>query len=229
MRPVLRAVLFDLDGTLADTERQNAESVARVLARRGRPLSEDEREFVIGHGWQEIYDRLASRGGVDLPFAELVKLAGEEREFIVESEGLEVLPGAIELVRRVTARWPATVVSGSSRAEIDMCLRALGVAECFPWFIGAEDTPRGKPFPDGYLLGAKKLGVEPADCLVIEDSTAGIRAARAAGMMCVAVRAGNFAKQPQDEAHLVIDSLTELDDRLLASIGDGTYIKEKRA
>jgi HAD superfamily hydrolase (TIGR01509 family) len=226
---MLRAVIFDLDGTLADTERQNAESVARVLARRGRPLTAEEREFVIGHGWQEIYDHFSAHGGVDLSFPELVKLAGQEREKIVEAEGLDVLPGAVELVRRLSARMPSTIVSGSSRAEIAMCLRALGVSECFPWFIGAEDTSRGKPFPDGYLLASSKLAIAPAECLVLEDSAAGIRAARAAGMMCVAVRAGNFAGQPQDEAHLVIDTLAELDDRLLASLGDGTYIKEKRA
>src|SRR5688572_11212753 len=133
---MLRAVLFDLDGTLADTERQNAESVARALERRGRSLTAEEREFVIGHGWREIYEHFSSHGGVDLSFPELGKAAGEEREKIVEADGLDILPGAVELVRRVSARLPSTVVSGSSRAEIAMCLRALGVADCFPWFIG---------------------------------------------------------------------------------------------
>jgi HAD superfamily hydrolase (TIGR01509 family) len=214
----LRAVLFDLDGTLADTERQNAEAVARVLSRAGRPLSGEEREFVIGHGWQEIYHHLVENGGVKLGYEELMHAAGEERVRLVAQEGLAVLPGAVETVRRLSARYPSAVVSGSSRAEVDAVLRALGVDDAFPWFLGAEDAARGKPFPDGYLLAASRLEVAPAACLVLEDSTAGIRAGKAAGMRVVAVRAGNFARQPQDEADLVVDTLLDVTDALLASV-----------
>jgi HAD superfamily hydrolase (TIGR01509 family) len=215
---VLRAVLFDLDGTLVDSERQNAESVARALARRGRALSDEEREFVIGHGWREIYAHLAGNGGVDLGFDALMAAAAVERERLVEEEGLVVLPSARETVRRLAARYAATIVSGSSRAEIEMCVRALGLAAEIPWFIGTEDTARGKPAPDGYLLAAERLRVAPEHCLVIEDSTAGIRAGRAAGMVVVGVRAGNFAGQPQDEAHAVVDTLADVDEALVASL-----------
>lgn len=221
---MLRAVLFDLDGTLVDSERQNAESVARVLAARGRPLSDDEREFVIGHGWAEIYAHLSAAGGVDLDYPTLKHLAALEREKIVAEEGLDVLPGALAAVEWMSARYAATIVSGSSRAEIEIILRVLGVAERFPWFVGAEDTARGKPAPDGYLLASERLGVAPAECLVLEDSQAGIRAGIAAGMRVVAVRAGNFAGQPQNEAHRVVDTLEAVDDRLLAELFGTAYI-----
>jgi HAD superfamily hydrolase (TIGR01509 family) len=221
------AVLLDLDGTLVNSEAQNAESVARVLAARGRPLSDEERIFVIGHGWSEIHHHLVSNGGVDLSLDELMHAAAHEREKIVAEEGLNVLPGAVSLVQRVTSRYATAVVSGSSRAEVEMTLRALGVLERFPWFLGAEDTARGKPFPDGYLLAARRLGVQPADCLVIEDSHAGIHAGRAAGMTVVAVRAGNFAGQPQDEAHHVIDTLEELSDSVLEKIFRGDYMRQR--
>ena len=214
----LRAVLFDLDGTLADTERQNAEAVARVLERAGRPLSDEEREFVIGHGWHEIYHHLVENGGIKLGYEELMHKAGEERVRLVDEEGLDVLPGAVETVRRLTARYPGAVVSGSSRAEVEAVLRKLGVLDAFPWFLGAEDTARGKPFPDGYLLASTRLEIAPAECLVLEDSTAGIRAARAAGMKVIGVRAGNFARQPQDEADTVVDTLLDVTDNLLASL-----------
>jgi HAD superfamily hydrolase (TIGR01509 family) len=217
---MLRAVLFDLDGTLADTERQNAEAVARVLERAGRPLSDEEREFVIGHGWHEIYHHLVENGGVRLGYEELMHKAGQERVRLVDEEGLDVLPGAVETVRRLSARYQSTVVSGSSRAEVEAVLRKLDVLGCFPWFLGAEDTARGKPFPDGYLLAATRLDIAPAECLVLEDSTAGIRAARAAGMKVIGVRAGNFAGQPQDEADRVVDTLVDVTDAIMASLFD---------
>jgi HAD superfamily hydrolase (TIGR01509 family) len=215
---MLRAVLFDLDGTLADTERQNAEAVARVLERAGRPLSDEEREFVIGHGWHEIFHHLVQNGGVTLGFEELMHKAADERVKIVAEEGLDILPGAVDTVRRLTSRYAGAVVSGSSRAEVDAVLRALDVLPCFRFFLGAEDTARGKPFPDGYQLASARLGVAPGECLVIEDSTAGIRAARAAGMRVIGVRAGNFANQPQHEADRVIETLVDLDDALLAQL-----------
>ena len=119
----------------------------------------------------------------------------------------------------MAARYPSAVVSGSSRAEIASCVRELGLEDALRFFIAAEDTTRGKPHPDGYLLAASKLGVEPARCVAVEDSTAGITAAGAAGMRCIAVRAGNFAGQRQEHADLVIDSLAELDDELLGRLG----------
>jgi HAD superfamily hydrolase (TIGR01509 family) len=223
VRGVIRAVLFDLDGTLVDSERQNAESVARVLQARGRPLDDVEREFVIGHGWAEIHHFLVGRGGVDLPFKELMHLAAVEREKIAAAEGLDVLPGAVACVQRMAAKFRIAVVSGSSREEIEMVLRSLDVIDRFAFFLGAEDTARGKPHPDGYQLAAKRLGVQANECLVLEDSQAGIRAARNAGMAVIAVRAGNFAHQPQDEAHCVVETLDAVDEALLEKVAASAY------
>jgi HAD superfamily hydrolase (TIGR01509 family) len=213
--------MFDLDGTLIDSERQNAESVARVLLRHGRALTEEERAFVVGHGWHEIYDHLVEAGGVELSFDDLKAAAAFEREHLMAVEGVDVLPGAVDAVRHFASRAPTTIVSGSSRIEIASCLRALRLEETISWYVGAEDTRRGKPSPDGYLLAAAHLGQPPDRTLVFEDSTAGIRAARAAGMVVVGLRAGNFAGQAQDEAHAVVDSFLEVDDALLARLFEG--------
>ena len=219
MSGVIRAVLFDLDGTLVNSERQNADAVERVLGRRGRAMTAEEREFVIGHGWREIHAFLAGRG-VELTLEVLMAESAREREALAAAEGLHVLPDAVPAVERIARRFPTAVVSGSSRAEVAWCLGALGLRDRVRFFVAAEDTSRGKPHPDGYLLAATRLGVAPAECVTIEDSTAGIAAARAAGMRCVAVRAGNFAGQRQDGADRIIDTLESLDEALIASLGD---------
>jgi HAD superfamily hydrolase (TIGR01509 family) len=213
------ATLFDLDGTLIDSEREHAASIARVLLRLGIPLTPEEEAFVIGHAWQDIYELLKGRYPASLTLSlEELKRASVEDKRVQLTQGLPALPGAVELVRRLAVRGaPMTIVSGSSRAEIADALHWLGLTDCFPFYFGAEDYPRGKPAPDGYLLAAEALDTPPHRCLVFEDSAAGIASARAARTFCIAVRAGNFSGQDQSQAHQVVDSLVEVSDERLAS------------
>ena len=212
---MMNAALLDLDGTLVDTERENAESVARALARVGRPMSAEEREFVIGHGWREIYDLLEHNRPTGMTYDALKHAAALEKEKILREKGLVVLPGAKAALARLADRGGVAIVTGSSREESELVLELMGVRELVDALVTAEDVPHGKPAPDGFLLASERLGVLPPGCLAVEDSEAGIRAARDAGMRCVAVRAGNFAKQSQAEADVVIDTLDQLDDALI--------------
>ena len=105
---------------------------------------------------------------------------------------MPVLEGARELVSLLSgADIPVAIVSGSSRAEIKEALVELGFESQLAFYMGAEDYPEGKPAPDGYLKAARRLNVEPKDCLVFEDSEAGIASARNAGMRVVATSAAN--------------------------------------
>src|SRR5262249_51704546 len=107
------------------------------------------------------------------------------------------------------------VVTGSSREEAELVLEIMGIGELLDALVTTEDVKHGKPAPDGFLLAADRLGVLPAGCLAVEDSSAGIRAARDAGMRCLAVRGGNFSNQDQSEADAIIDTFAELDDALI--------------
>ena len=209
-----RAVLFDLDGTLVDSERDVAVALDEVLRRRGRVLTEAEKGYIIGHGWGEIHAFLVSNGGVPLSLAELEDEVFEVRLERVGQGGVTVLPGAVELVRRVSAKVPCALVTGSSRKEADLMLDALKLRGAFHSLVCAGEYPRGKPAPDPYLTAAQALSVSAASCLVLEDSTAGIASARAAGMFCIALRAGNFALQDQSAANLVLESMVEVDGLL---------------
>ena len=206
----VQAILFDLDGTLVDSERESAEAMARVIARDlGLAVTQEQRDYVIGHSWNEIYARLRDELGPALVWDrdELIRRSAAERVNVIAEVGMTIMPGAVAAVQRLGARWPKAIVTGSSRVEALQALDVLRLIDAFPVIVTAEDYRHGKPAPEGYLRGARLLGVDPERCVVIEDSPAGISAGRAAGMTVVAVRAGNFAGLDQSHAHHVVDSL----------------------
>ena len=215
---MIKAILFDLDGTLVDTERESAEAMARALAGHGVECDQEDRDFIIGRSWVAIYDRLAARY-TQLRWTrdELIAATAAMRERVFAELGVTVLPGAREAVARF-AGWPRALVTGSSRVEAAQALDALGLRGVFDPIIAAEDVERSKPHPDGYLAAARALGVEARECLVVEDSLAGIAAGLAAGCAVIAVRAGNFHGQDQSRAHQVIDTLDELTEALLGEV-----------
>jgi HAD superfamily hydrolase (TIGR01509 family) len=133
-------------------------------------------------------------------------------------DGPPWLPGAVDAARRLAAAFVLGLASSSNRELIDAVLEAGGIADLFKATVSSEEVPAGKPAPDVYLEVARRLAVEPADCIAIEDSRNGIRAAKAAGMSCVAIPNRHFP--PGDavaEADVVLESLAELTvDRLAA-------------
>lgn len=209
----VQAILFDLDGTLVDSERESAEAMARVIARDlGLTVTDAQREFVIGHSWNEIHEMLRDELGPALAWDrdELIRRSAAERVHVIAEVGMTIMPGAVAAVHRLGGRWPKAIVTGSSRVETLQALHVLRLAEAFPVIVAAEDYQHGKPAPEGYLRGARLLGVEPSSCVVLEDSPAGISAGRAAGMKVIAVRAGNFAGLDQSHADVVVDTLDEV-------------------
>jgi HAD superfamily hydrolase (TIGR01509 family) len=217
------AILFDLDGTLVDSERENVESVVLAARRWGAELTAEERDFVIGHSWNEIHARIVSNHRLELPMAVLIEAAVEEKRALLAA-GYRALAGAVAAVRRLGRRSPLAVVSGASHGEVVDALESLGVLDAFAFVMGAEDYPRGKPAPDPYAMAMRRLGAAPARTVVLEDATPGIVSALAAGARVVGVRAGNFSGYDLSAAHVVVDTLDEVTDdlveRLVASAGE---------
>ena len=180
-RPV-RAALFDLDGTLVDSE-IHTDTAVRMIAERhgvggfGLPPGETR-----GRTWAHIADAMRARACIT---ADPATLGSELLAcWIGLSADVTPVPGAPAAVREAAARMKLAVVSSSPRAVIDRFLDKLGVSDCVApnARIGGDAVRASKPDPDGYLKGAAALGVPPADCLVFEDSQAGLEAARAARM-----------------------------------------------
>ena len=214
-----RGVLFDLDGTLVDSERAYGEAMARAL-RRGLDLRIDQadRDFIIGRSWVDIHAHLCRRYP-ELCWTrdELIAATCAARPEAFAEAGDVTLPGAVAAIARLH-HLPLGLVTGSSREEATESLAALGLTDAFRVVVASEDVPRSKPAPDGYLAAAAALGLDPRDCLVIEDSVSGIAAGLAAGATVVAVAAGNFSGQDQSAAHRLLQTLDELTLELLAAL-----------
>jgi HAD superfamily hydrolase (TIGR01509 family) len=193
---MIRAVIFDFNGVLVDDEAVHFELFREILAAEGIPLSEAQyyAEY-LGYddrGCFEVALQRAGRPATPVLIEGLI--ARKARRYAALAEGgLKFFPGAAESVRSLAARWPVAICSGALRAEIQFALERLGLTDQIAAIVAAEDTDRCKPDPEGYFLALdvlRSLGhedLEAAHCLVIEDSRAGIRSAKDAGMWAIGV------------------------------------------
>jgi len=222
----MRGILFDLDGTLVDSERETAEAMARALERgQAIAIEQRDRDFIVGRSWVAIYDSLRARYP-QLAWSrdELIAQTARLRDEVFAELGVTVLPGARDALGWTRA-LPRAIVTGSSRAEARQVLPYIGPEAAFDVIVASEDVARSKPAPDGYQQAMARLGLSPRACLVVEDSVSGIAAGRAAGCVVLAVRAGNFSGWDQSGAHRVIDTLEAftpaLVEELFAVYGSG--------
>ncbi|MER5728845.1 HAD family phosphatase [Streptomyces sp. NPDC002138] len=182
------SVIFDLDGTLVDSEPNYYESGRLTLERHGVPdFSWEEHARFIGIGTLETLEILRERYALRAPVEQL--LAEQNAAYLELARArTEAFPQMRAFVERLHGEGvPMAVASGSSREAIDAVLAGTGLDALLPIAVSAEEVPRGKPAPDVFLEAARRLGADPADCVVLEDAAPGAEAAHAAGMACVAI------------------------------------------
>jgi len=211
---LIAAVVFDLDGVLLQSEEVWDSVRERYVRERGGRYDEQVQRAMMGMSAPEWSAFLAAEAGVpgtpEQINADVVDLMLEayRRE-------LPLLPGAVDVVRRLAGRFPLGLASSSNRAIFEEVLRLAGLADAFEATVSSEEVARGKPAPDVYLEAARRLGVAPERCAAVEDSHAGIRSAHAAGMRVIAIP--NASYPPDAEAlalaDLVVDALEDLTPR----------------
>jgi beta-phosphoglucomutase len=182
------AALWDVDGTLVDTAEQHFQAWAATARERGRPFNRDDFARTFGRRNPEILHILF---GDAVEGQEALDLADRKEALYRDAaaRGVDLLPGVRALLEDLDrAGFRQAVGSSATRANLDLILRLAGVARFFPAVIAAEDTQRGKPDPQVFLLAAERLGIPPERCVVLEDAVAGVQAAKAGGMKCIAVR-----------------------------------------
>ncbi len=221
---MLKAIIFDFDGVLADTEPLHFTMFERVLQEEKIPLTEREYyEKYMGFDDKECFQAVLAAHGRDTAPDAIVRLVERKAAIMLRhiTTAQVVYPDAPDFVKEAASRYRLAIVSGALRHEIELILKNAGMRNHFEHITAAEDVRRGKPAPEGYLHALQALNrrgaLEARECLVIEDTVFGIQAAHAAGMRCVALAttapAGRLA-----EADAVAASLKACD---LASLASG--------
>ena len=209
---MIDAVVFDLDGVIVDSEQVWDEVRVELVHEARLPFPPEATRAMMGMSspeWSRYLVEVVGLPGTPNQANEAVV----ERMLVRYAEGPPFIPGALEAVERIGARWPLAIASSSNRELIDLVLEAAALESLVRVAVSSEEVGRGKPAPDVYLEATRRLGVEPQHAAAVEDSHNGIRSAKAAGLRVVAIPNLHF---PPDAESLA------LADVVLASIGELT-------
>ncbi len=214
------AVIFDLDGVLVDSEPLWNGAKKEVVEEAGGHWREDAPKAMIGMSSPEWSRYMRNELGVPLGVEEIDRLVVKRMEQLYRTQ-LPLLPGAVESVRELKRHWPLGLASSANREIIDLVLVLAGLTDAFTATVSSEEVKRGKPAPDVYLEAARLVGVEPARCVAIEDSTSGLRSAAAAGMAVIAVPNPHYPPDPDALAlaAATVRTVEEVTPELVLSVG----------
>ena len=211
-------VIFDLDGVLVDSEIWWDEVRQAFATEHDRTWTAADREAVMGANTAAWARTMRERLDLDMPGAEIERSIVDAVVERYRANGPPLIDGAVEAVRRIARTYPVAVASSAHRAVIDAALEATDLAGTFEVVVSSDEVAHGKPAPDVYLEAARRLGCDPAGCLVAEDSLNGVRAAKSAGMTVVLIPNHSVPPAPRtaELADLVVDRLAELDPASVA-------------
>lgn len=198
-----------MDGVIVDSEPLHFRAAQQIIKKYGKKLPKERSFQLIGVGEDFFWKTVVKELGISFDYKQLLQEKSELYMKLLQNEG-NAFPGVVELIKKLSKNYKLAIASGSSLNEITIILQKLLIRPYFIRVVSGDDVAKSKPHPEIYLNAAKNLGVVPSECVVIEDSINGVKAAKAAGMGCVAVT-NSFPRKMLGEADYVIDSLNEFD------------------
>jgi HAD superfamily hydrolase (TIGR01509 family) len=215
---MLRAIIFDCDGVIANTEPLHLAAFQKVLGEEGIVLlNEDYYRHYLALDDRACFQTTFSHHGIPLTQAKLEELVKRKKAYFepVLRRNLQLFPGVVQFIREAAETYPLAIASGALRHEVELIVQHAGVRDCFQVIVTAEDFANSKPHPEPFLKALRLLNekredkIQPHECLVIEDSFHGVRAAHRAGMRCLAVT-NSYPQEQLSEAERVVESLEGL-------------------
>lgn len=206
------AFIFDMDGVIIDSEPIHSRVKMDTFAHFALDFPEKDLALYMGRTSEAIFsDVLKKSGRTDILLEDLVRYKHEHYLEVLESGIIEPVAGSVELIQSLKAAGlPLALATSSWPKVMRTVLAQFGISDCFQSVISGGELPASKPDPAIYRLSAKNLGVAPDRCMVLEDTENGIKAAKGAGMYCIAYRNPNSGQQNLAQADLVVDSIADI-------------------
>ncbi len=205
-----RAFIFDLDGVLADTEPLAFEAWQQLIDPTGIVMDDDDYQAMLGTDAEGTANFIFRRTGLRMPPDEMVADHWRRMKVLIEAE-LEQSPGSLELMAELKRRGcRLAVASNSPTSYVVHVLKKVRLLDEFDAVVGRDQVRQGKPEPEPYLEAARRIGVAPQDCVAVEDSPLGLRAAINAGMRCLAITPDGHCQNGHSQAEACFTSLMGL-------------------
>ena len=209
---MVKAVIFDMDGLMIDSERVTYDGYVIECAKLGHTMTKDFYKTLLGKPIKGIYDQFHKEFGEDFPIEEVIQKVHKYMADLFENEGVPIKKGLVDLLKYLKENNYKTIVATSSnRNRVDVILKSANITQYFDDSICGDEVTKGKPNPEVFLKSCEKLGVSVEDAVVLEDSDAGIQAASSANIKVICVP---DMKYPEEEyaskTYKIVDSLEDV-------------------
>ncbi len=207
----MKAFIFDMDGVILDSEPIHFDVDFMTLEHFGVNINREELEKYVGMTNPEMWGFIKKDYNIPQTVAEIIEYQLKHKIEVLKKSNIQPIEGIMDLINELQMhRIPIAIASSSPRVFIEAVLEKFRIIDHFVCVVSGEEVNKGKPAPDVYMEAARLLGVEPRECVVIEDSKHGVMAAKAAGMKCIGYINLNSGNQNLSQADIIVRTIHEI-------------------